>query len=368
VAAVLAYTILVAAAGGGCAPRMTPGKIDLPGGRAVVPFEERARGYPVLTVTLPRGDRQAALDLTQPFGSISYQAVGRKASGALLDFLRFPAVRLGDAVLRDPSFLLDDVPEADLSWRMPAVLGVRLFQDILLTIDGPNRQLVLERGSLPPPDGAEVLPLRTDVMGRPSVQVTVGSRRVWLRLSTGMAPAMLVPEKRKSMFPGTERTIRQDQLSLTAGPFYQYLARLDDDVVIGRHVLTRPMVHLSNVDEPALGWAYLRHFAVTIDQKNKRVRFARAAGDPIRHRMLVPGFQIESATLTVTNVFPGSGAERAGMRTGDRIVSIGGVPLTRVYPINPEFPPAAGGDAVWVVLEREGQQMRLLVPVEEPLL
>jgi hypothetical protein len=349
---------------------MTPARVELPGGRAVVPFDDTP-GHPVLTVGLPRGDKQAALDLTQPFGSISYQSVGRRASGAVLDFLKFPSVRVGSAIFHNPSFLLEDVPEGQPDWAgvrtLPAVMGVRLFQDVLLTIDGPHRQLVLEKGSLPPPDGAEILPLRTDMMGRPSVQVSVGGRRFWVGLSTAIPDDVHIPDARRKDFPGTGRTIRQDQISLNAGPFYGLLARLDEDFVLGRHVMTRPLVDFGDYGKPALGWGYLRHFAITIDQKNKRVRFARTDRGPIRHQRLVAGFQLDPRTGEVVNVFPGSGAERVGMRRGDRIAAIGGKPWNRLRPAINEFHTVAGGTAVPVIVGREGRLVRLLVPVQEAL-
>jgi hypothetical protein len=351
---------------------MTPGRVDLPpSGRAVVPFAVASNGYPVLTVKIPRGERRAALDLTQPFGSISAQSVGRQPSDASLNFLRFPTVQLGEAVLHDPSFLLEDIPENTLDAvgqrRLPAVLGVRLFQDVLLTIDGPNRQLVLEHGSLPPPDGADVLPFRTDMMGRPSVQVAVGKQKYWFALSTGTAPDLYIPDGRKRDFRTSDRTVREDQISLVAGPYYMQVARLSDDLVLGRHVLARPYPLFGDWNKPALGWGYLKHFAITIDQKNKRIRFTRAQQGPIVHRRMVPGFQMAQGTREVVSVFPGSGAERVGLRPGDIIRSIGAPQWADARPAGNETGPVAADGNLPVVVSRRGGMMPLLVPVKEAL-
>jgi prepilin-type N-terminal cleavage/methylation domain-containing protein len=101
------------------------------------------------------------------------------------------------------------------------------------------------------------------------------------------------------------------------------------DLRIGWHVIRQPIVDIGLGQTPVIGANYLKYFAVTIDQRNQRVRFARRAIAPIH----VPPirrtrFYINVRTGEVIGVVPMSGADRAGIQVGDRLLTIEGVPFT----------------------------------------
>jgi membrane-associated protease RseP (regulator of RpoE activity) len=70
------------------------------------------------------------------------------------------------------------------------------------------------------------------------------------------------------------------------------------------------------------------------------------------------GPPVDEAAWTVGNVSEGSGAQAAGIREGDDVLSIGGKPVTNWDDVGPLVTPNRG-DRVVVVVERDGQRLEL---------
>jgi len=83
-----------------------------------------------------------------------------------------------------------------------------------------------------------------------------------------------------------------------------------------------------------IGSRILENFAVTLDQKNSRVRFAREDTSPIvlpPYRLVGFRLQREEEGFTVWGVMAGSPAQRAGIKNGDVVVTINDRPVAEVY-------------------------------------
>ena len=83
-------------------------------------------------------------------------------------------------------------------------------------------------------------------------------------------------------------------------------------------------------DEPQVGWHVLHHFVLTFDQKNKRIRMQASGTAPIRMASLVGSglaFHPRPDGMEILKVFPGTSAEEAGLREGDLITAIDGIPV-----------------------------------------
>jgi S1-C subfamily serine protease len=111
--------------------------------------------------------------------------------------------------------------------------------------------------------------------------------------------------------------------------------RLGEDVRVGRHVFRAPIVSTSeHYGGIRIGAEMLNHFVVTIDQRRSAMQFTRGGGGGD------PSAVIESPPLKslgfsyrpydpagrVVSVLPDSGAARAGVRVGDEVRSVDGVP------------------------------------------
>jgi predicted metalloprotease with PDZ domain len=114
--------------------------------------------------------------------------------------------------------------------------------------------------------------------------------------------------------------------------------------------------------DPALtlGHAFLREFELVIDQKSRLVRLTREGSGPItspslRDVALSAPTRWQDGALVV--VEPGPPTSDAPLHVGDRIVTIGGRPVSEYSPAMLEG--YAEGETVEIGVERGEEQLRL---------
>ncbi len=162
------------------------------------------------------------------------------------------------------------------SQKIDGILGFNLFADYLLTLDYPAKRVRLERGELPKPDGAEIISFENP-NGIPIVELFVGSAKVKAHIDSGntiggfVLPTLLVEKLTFAASPkivGRARTVSND-VEIKEG-------RLKDGIRLGRFEFTEPTVVFPALSDDAnIGAKVLREFALTFDQKNKRLRLKR---------------------------------------------------------------------------------------------
>ncbi len=151
------------------------------------------------------------------------------------------------------------------------LLGFTLFRDYLLTLDFPNRQVLLTEGSLTPDGEKTVLPFRMPD-GVPITSLRVNGQRVEAQLDSGggglTLPERLAAHQKWEIAPvvfatGHTMTTR----------FQIKAAKLAADVEVGKYTFTHPVVEI----HPAFplvnfGSPPMQSFAITFDQKSLLVR------------------------------------------------------------------------------------------------
>ena len=167
--------------------------------------------------------------------------------------------------------------EGDYVPNIGGILALNLFADELLTIDFPKRLLRIERGSLPQADGRTIFRYEAngDLIHLP---IRIGGEQLTALVDTGTdrsidLPTSAVRRLRLATFPhpvgratGVTNTVPISE------------AAIDGDLVIGSHRIRDPSVTFSDSFEfPILGSVLLHDFAVTIDQRNHRIRLVRGA-------------------------------------------------------------------------------------------
>jgi hypothetical protein len=153
------------------------------------------------------------------------------------------------------------------------LLGFTLFHDYLLTLDFPNRQVLLSEGGLTPDGEKTVLPFRMPD-GVPIISLSVNGQRVEAQLDSG-GGGLTLPEglalKQKWEVPpvvfATGHTLTTE--------FAIKAARLASDVMVGKYTFTHPVVEI----HPAFplvnfGSPPMQSFAITFDQKGLLVRLS----------------------------------------------------------------------------------------------
>jgi hypothetical protein len=224
---------------------------------------------------------------------------------------------------------------------MPGVdglIGLPAFAGLLLTVDYPNRQLRLEKGALPVPDGKNVLPMRNIFGVLLGIDMETGGGTLPTVIDTQSGLAL-------SLSPELASGLRFESAPVQTGEVLMggtvtapvKTGRLAGELRIGEFVLPRQLAQVIThpPDRPRLaniGAEILRHFAVTLDQQNMRVRFTRAgpttlpAPGPYRGFGLVAS-SLRDGTARVSRVDAGGAADRAGLKAGDVVVRVDGAPL-----------------------------------------
>ncbi len=241
----------------------------------------------------------------------------------------FETIRMGDAVISDGTMQAAalkgffDRPDGPRG-----VLSAALFEDLLMTLDYPGKRLMVRPGSLPEPDGVEVIAYE-EMDGLPGVPVSLAGRTFMVHMDTGAPGAVMLPLKLAEELPlssppaeiGRARTVNKE--------FVVRSAPLDGTLTFGRLTITNPDIRfLEGSESGNIGFEILGRFAITIDRKNHRIRLdgpalgvtAPKAHPPRRYGMGLQG--AGDGVPEVTIVAPGSPAEKAGVKPGDRVVRI----------------------------------------------
>lgn len=247
-----------------------------------------------------------------------------------VDRVAVTKLRVGTVIFRDFEAVSVDLDEeAGGRRKYDGILGLPLFWECLLTINYPDALLTIAEDELPPADGKEILDCSSDG-GRVSVRldfdgaaadvaIDTTARRVFVlakslqskvRLTAGSTPRKMT--KLRSSF-----IIRESELPHPAAL---------GTVMLGRHKLVEPLILFEGA-ENLMGIDLLKHFVVTVDQRNERVRLARASDEPIRFAPRARfGFVLlfQAGRLIIQDTVPGSPAARYNFQPGDVITQIDG--------------------------------------------
>jgi len=320
-ALILLFVLLIAA--------QVPAARANPADAEVVLPSEFCRGMFIVPVTFGEGEG-TTLDLLLDTGSswtiLDPKALrGLVAAGSRIRKASFKSVRIGPHKIGPLQASVLPMKSISLAVgrELDGILGFPAFRDVLLTLDYPAGELRVSRGSLPRPDGREIF----RALGkRPHLEAGIGDRRVKLLLDSGFTGRF---EFRRSDFakwtvvprPATSHLDVEGVAVLDGG-------RPEETIRFGPLDFENPVVILGG--DRLAGGQVLRHFVLTFDQKKNRMRMRANHTEPVRMPPLVGaglGYAPRPEGLEVVAVFPGSAAEAAGLRKGDLVVAIDGVPV-----------------------------------------
>ena len=321
------------------------------------------------------GDPERRLDLLLDTGaahtvidpdSLERVSGQRVEPGRWARFDRLESAQVRFHKLRAESRELDHL-QAALGGRLDGILGFPAFKHALLIFDYPAETVRLDFDSKLPRRGPGIVPL-VGSRKRPFIDVALGEERVRMLIDTGSSSGLTFTGRddfrwRSEPVP-IGASLRIDRLAIDRG------GRLEEDLRIGDLRWRSPPVELLETGSNLIGDDVLREFTVSFDQRTRRMRWERRAGDdgPIDLPDLSGlGWAIfpQEGAWEVRRVFDGP-AREAGIRRGDRLVAIDGTPVLQWDTCN--APPFGDGGAVRLTLEREGQtfertvRRRVLVP------
>jgi hypothetical protein len=368
-----------------------PARTHLDGGRVVWPVAPGGQLPYLLVATDPGHPRYAFLIDTGASVAVLHEGTpvtdqirGRRKTDLVIrdaaaatrpaqSLVTVDSLRLGGARFEHFEAIAQDLSSIQPLFRQPVggILGVSLFWEHLLTFDLARGRVVLEKGSLPPPDGVDVIPARIRG-GRLEVPIRIGQAEHWVQIDSGAEGLLSMPASLVALLPLCGPPVQSHMVGVLFGEQVVSSARLSDDVRIGRHVLRAPIVSTSEqYGGIRIGAELLNHFVLTIDQRRPAVQFTRGGRSGSDSSAAIESPPLKSLGFSyrpydpvgsVVSVLPDSGAARAGVQVGDEVRSVDGVPAgdfdsarrARIYERN---------EPVRVDLVRDGVPLTLEVPV-----
>ena len=194
----------------------------------------------------------------------------RDLDTSIIDSVAIGAVefRKVTTVIR-PQRITANYPDVD------GILGFPLFTEYLLTLDYPAMQLRLARGSLPAANEADILPF--EIENRiPVIQLAIGQMKVKAHLDTGnFVAGFILPEDLIEHIPLASEPVTVGRARSISNQIEIKQAQLNETIRIGRFDYPQATVSFPALSDTNVGFKVLRDFALTFDQKGRRVKFNR---------------------------------------------------------------------------------------------
>ena len=175
------------------------------------------------------------------------------------------------------------------------VLGRPHFDEFLLTFDYPSSRLVLTRGGLDASDPAVIG--FDDSAGSIRFPIDVSGATVPMVLDTGSPGGFTLPKALEARFEFRSPLEDGPTIQLVGGAHQTWRAPLAGTILLGEIAYEGPDVVLTTIadDFGNIGFEVLRELKVTVDQKNRLVRFEREA-------VLEPRAEMKAQRVTPSGV------------------------------------------------------------------
>ena len=212
----------------------------------------------------------------QPIGKVRIGDPSRQ-NDREIEVTSIASLAFGGAEFRNVTALIrtqritKDYPEVD------GILGFALFTEYLLTLDYPAMQVRLARGALPAANGADILNL--EIENRvPVIEVAVGKLRMKAHVDSGnFVAGFILPEEIVEQLTLLSEPVTVGHARSVTNQIEIRQAQLKDTIRIGSFEYPEATIAFPALSETNVGFKILREFAITFDQKNKRMKFERTA-------------------------------------------------------------------------------------------
>jgi len=252
-------------------------------------------------------------------------ASGRNARE--FDTVLISSIGLGGAEFRNVTAIAREQRTLPNYPKVDGTLGFSLFTEYLFTLDYPGKRVRLERGELAAND-SDTLSFEMP-HGIPVVELAIGNFKVKAHIDSGnmmggfILPTALVEKLSLASSPvtvGRARTI-SNEVEIKE-------VRLRDSIKLGRFEFAQPTITFPAFAEDVnIGSKTLREFALTFDQKNKRVKLQRL--------LLASTDQIIKSSSSERNEYVGGyGARSISFADGALFLQRQGGPKLRLVPVS----------------------------------
>ena len=254
-------------------------------------------------------------------------ATGRAAA---VESVLLERIDFGAANFQNVRALVFDCREISdhLGMQIDGVLGFSLFSNARLTLDYPNRKVIMSSLDDETPLRGSILPF-TSHNDVPMIQITLDNRSLIALIDTGSDGGLtLDPAGLNLNFASPPR--RGTLVGTLYGDHEQIAARLAHTVHLSNHKIVNPIVDLSGT-MTSLGGEIMSEFEVTFDQSRGLVAFYRPSHDMLLFTppKLSSGLSFKKfrAYWKITDIAPNSPAQSAGLALGDLVIRINDEPV-----------------------------------------
>ncbi|HJZ82965.1 MAG TPA: retropepsin-like aspartic protease, partial [Pyrinomonadaceae bacterium] len=199
----------------------------------------------------------------------------RAVETARIDSIAFGGAEFRNvtAVVR-PQRITKDYPD------IHGILGFALFTDYLLTLDYPAMQVRLARGALPAANGADIL--NVEIENRiPVIEIAIGKIRLRAHVDSGnFVAGFILPEEIVEQLQLLSRPVNVGGARSVSNRIELKQAQLKDTIHLGRFDFPQATITFPALSDTNVGFKVLSEFALTFDQKSRRMKLERSLATP----------------------------------------------------------------------------------------
>jgi hypothetical protein len=227
------------------------------------------------------GGMQADID-TSVATQLKLQPIGKVRSGdpsglndLELNTTRIDSIAFGGAEFRDVTAVIRQQRITPNYPNVDGILGFALFTDHLLTLDYPAMQVRLARGSLPAANEADILSFELEHR-IPVIELGIGKLRVKAHIDSGnFVAGFILPEAVVEQLSLLTQPISVGRARSVSNQIEIKQAQLRDTIHMGRFEYPQATITFPALSDTNVGFKILREYALTFDQKNKRMKMVR---------------------------------------------------------------------------------------------
>jgi len=200
--------------------------------------------------------------------------------GASAALVRIDSLRVGDAALTG---VFSGVAPLSRMFRSEAprgVLSASSFPGYLVIFDYPRKSVKIQKGELPPADSRAIFQYTAEQI-LPNVPIRIGSIEVRVHPDTGSPGGLTLGTKYMRELPLASEPVEVGRARTPGGEFPVHSAKVESKIELGQYKLDVTEIRFSDINpipgEPTgnIGYQILRGFTITLDSKNRRIRFDR---------------------------------------------------------------------------------------------
>ncbi len=268
-----------------------PAGYNLPGGEAIIPFTSMG-GYVVVDVLInDAGPYKFILDtgasisvvspavaakLPQTFTGTTSIVSNVDPNSVSTRFILIDHLSVGPAQFDRLQAAILPAIRATFEGQtifIDGILGIPLFQNLLLTVDYPANVVLVSTSGAPTPDGCSVLRTMRGPGDLPSLELDIDGRMVLAVIDTGNNEFLLLPESFSDLsFVGPVQT---GMATTVTGTLETTRGILDGNITTGCQTFSQPTITVGG-GIASIGAGLLSQYKVTIDQLSHVIWFHSA--------------------------------------------------------------------------------------------